>query len=79
MTEQEFDKTKWRMVSHLSCEDHHSSVYRCEDIPNLTCCKIVNFKNGEPTRGGTTHYMLNGKVYKSKQKLLEVLNDDKGI
>lgn len=60
----------------MSFRDHHSTTYKCEDIHNLYCCRIVNYKDGEPTgRGGTTHYMLNDKVYKSKKKLLETLNN----
>lgn len=77
MTEQEFDKLEWQFSSHFSTPDHHSLVDKCKTMPNLFRCVKVNYKDGEPTnRGGYTHYMLNDKVYKSKQKLLEVLNNE---
>lgn len=76
MTEDEFCKTKWQPISHMSFREQHSTTYKCMDILELYCCRTVNFKDGEPTgRGGTVHYMLNGKVYKTKQKLLEALNN----
>ena len=80
MNEQEFDKLEWRFNCHLNEGVHYSTVYKCKTIPNLYRCIRVNYKDGEPTnRGGYTHYMLNEKVYKSKQKLLEAMNNDKGI
>ena len=46
-------------------------------IPTLYRCIRVNYKDEEPTNiGGYTHYMLDFKVYKSKQKLLEVINNE---
>ena len=77
MTEQEFDKLEWQFSSHFNTPDHHSMVDKCKTMPNLLRCVKVNYKDGEPTnRGGTTHYMLNDKFYKSKKKLLEVLNNE---
>ena len=77
MTEQEFDKLEWQFSSHFSTSDHHSMVDKCKTIPNLYRCVKVNYKDGEPTnRGGYTHYMLDEIVYKSKQKLLEAINDE---
>lgn len=75
MTEQEFDNLEWQFSSHFNTPGHHSTVDKCKTIPNLFRCVKVNYKDGEPAnRGGYTHYMLNDKVYKSKQKLLEVMN-----
>lgn len=76
MTEQEFDKLEWQFNIHFNTTDYHSTVCKCKTIPNLFRCAKVNYKDGDPTnRGCYAHYMLNGKVYKSKQKLLEVLNN----
>ena len=75
MTEQEFGGLKWQFSSHLNTPDYHIKVDKCKTIPNLYRCTKVNYKNGEPSnRGGYTHYMLDDKVYKSKQKLLEAID-----
>ena len=77
MTEQEFGGLKWQLSSHLNTPDYHIKVDKCKTIPNLYRCTKVNYKNGEPSnRGGYTHYMLNDKVYKSKQKLLEAIDEE---
>ena len=77
MTEQEFDKLEWQFNSHFNTPTHHSMVDKCKTIPTLYRCIRVNYKDGEPTNiGGYTHYMLDFKVYKSKQKLLEAMNND---
>ena len=77
MTEQEFSGLKWQLSSHLNTPDYHIKVDKCKTIPNLYRCTKVNYKDGEPSkRGGYTHYMLVDKVYKSKQKLLEAINDE---
>ena len=77
MTEQEFGVLKWQFSSHLNTPDYHAEVDKCKTIPNLYRCTKVNYKNGEPSnRGGYTHYMLDDKVYKSKQKLLEAIDEE---
>lgn len=77
MTEQEFDNLEWQFSSNLNTPTHHSIVDKCKTIPNLFRCIKVNYKDDEPTnRGGYTHYMLDDKVYKSKQKLLEAMNNE---
>ena len=77
MTEQEFDKLEWQFNSHLNTGEHYYTVYDCKTIQNLYRCVKVTCKDGEPTNnGGYTHYILNNKVYKSKQNLLEAINND---
>ena len=77
MTDQEFDKLEWKFNCHINAGAHYSTVYKCKTIPNLYRCTKVNYKNGEPSnRGGYTHYMLGDKVYKSKQKLLEAIDEE---
>ena len=74
MTEQEFNDLEWQFSSHFSTPASHSTVDKCKTIPTLFRCVKVNYKDGEPTnRGGYTRYMLDEKVYKSKQKLLEAM------
>ena len=77
MTEQEFDNLEWQFNGHLSTPYYHSTIYKCKTFLNLFRCTKVNYKDVEPSkRGGYTHYMLVDKVYKSKQKLLEAINDE---
>ena len=77
MTEQEFDKLERQFSSHFNTPTSHSTVDKYKTIPTLFRCVKVNYKDGEPSnRGGYTHYMLDKKVYKSKQKLLEAINND---
>ena len=77
MTEQEFDKLEWQFNSHFNTPTHHSMADKCKTIPTLYRCIRVNYKDGKPTNiGGYTHYMLDFKVYKSKEKLLEAIDND---
>lgn len=77
MTEQEFDKLEWQFISHFNAATRHSTVDYCKTIPTLYRCINVTCKNGEPTnRDGCTHYVFNDKMYNSKQKLLEAMNND---
>ena len=76
MTEQEFNNLEWQFYCHYNTPDHHSTVDKCKTIPEFYRCIKVNYKDDEPTdRGGNTHYMLNDIVYKSKQKVLEIINN----
>ena len=77
MTGQEFDKLEWQFNCRINAESHYYSTDKCKTIPNLYRCVKVNYKDGVPTnKDGYTHYMLNKKIYKSKQKLLEAINND---
>ena len=77
MTEQEFDNLEWQFSSHFNTPTHHSTVDKCKTIPNLFRCVKVNYKDVEPTnRERNNQYMQDEKVYKSKRKLLDVMNKD---
>lgn len=77
MTEQEFDNLEWQFGSHFNTPTRYSKVDRCKTMPTLYRCTTVNYKNGMPTNwGGYIHYVLNDKMYNSKQKLLEDINND---
>lgn len=74
MTIEEFEKVKFHFHSHMSMEDEHTTTYFSED-GKIGFCDHVPFKNGEPHGRPYRHYWLNGKVYKTKKKLLEALKD----
>ena len=75
MTEQEFDKMKWRLTLIRSIDDRHYEVYKSVSIPDLSYTKKIFLKDGKTEREKIVKYELRGKVY-TKQKLLEALNNE---
>ena len=76
MTEQELSQISFRMVSHLAMGTEHICVYKSQN----PLYNILIYKNTEKKKNGKfgkscTHYVLNGKVYKTRQKLLEAINN----
>lgn len=73
MTEQEFDKIKWRLILIRTVDDRHYNVYKSVSIPDLSCTKRLLRKEGKTERTTIVKYEFCGRVY-TKQKLLKVLN-----
>lgn len=75
MTRNQFDNIKWTMVSHLSGRDGHESLYK-SNTQFFTIYKsvFVPFRNDHPTNIQNIAYSLNGKWYKSIDKLLGIIN-----
>lgn len=76
MTEQELSQIPFRMVSHMAMETEHICVYESQNL----FYKILIYKNTEKKKNGEfgkscTHYVLNGKEYKTKQELLDAINN----
>lgn len=76
MTEQEFNNVNWNLVSQICNERYLFTVLKCADIPHLSCRKRVFLKDGEPTGKMLYYYCYKNRNYFTKQKLLEVLNDE---
>lgn len=74
MTIEELQKVKFHFVSHLSMVDEHCTTYASEDN-RLGWSEHVPFKDGEPYGRHTRHYRIDTKVYKSKKKFLEALQN----
>ena len=72
MTEQEFDKIKWRLTLIRSIDDRHYGVYKSVSIPDLSYTKRIFLKDGKTGRGKIAKYEFRGRVY-TKQKLLKVI------
>ena len=72
MTEQEFDKIKWRLTLIHSIDDRHYEVYKSVRIPDLSYTKRIFLKDGKAERKKIVKYEFRGMVY-TKQKLLEVM------
>ena len=64
------------MVSHLAMETEHICVYESQNsLYKISMCKHTKIKkNGELSKN-CTHYVLNGKEYKTKQELLNAINN----
>lgn len=76
MTEQEFDKTKWRLVLCRSIDDRHYEVYECSDIPDLTCTKRVYLKDDKTERKEVVNYKIFGATFLTKEELLNALEGE---
>ena len=75
MTKEKLEKIPFRMVSHLSMEDEHCITYKAvHPFLDLGMCIHQPYKDGVPKGKSYTHYMWNGKVYKSLEKLLDAMN-----
>lgn len=79
MTEQEFNKLKFRELAHTSFDDRDYTIYECVSEPLAGRLKVCAWckrdkQTGMPLGGKPLiHYSLDGKVYKKKEKLLETL------
>ena len=75
MTEQELSQIPFRMVSHLAMETEHICVYKSQN----PLYKILIYKNTEKKNGefgkSYTLYVLNGWEYKTRQELLDTINN----
>ena len=79
MTEQELNKMRFRETSHTTFDDRYSTIYECISEPldgRLKVCTWVkrDKQTGMPLGGKhLIHYSLDGKLYKKKEKLLEII------
>lgn len=74
MTVEEFKKIPMRWQSHLALKSEHSTVYASKCRRFGVCFHTIKRKDG--IFGRTyTHYMVDGKVYKSEKALAEGLKD----
>ena len=74
MTEEELKKVPFTFNSHLSMEHEHCTSYVALG-GRLGFCDHVPYRDGEPRGRGYRHYMIDGKVYKKKEKFIEALRD----
>lgn len=73
MTKEEVNKIPFRFATHLSMEHEHCSTYTAEyNGHQFAMCKHTPYKDGVPKKGkGYTHYMVDGKVFKTLEKFYE--------
>lgn len=77
MTYEELKKVKFTCLCHLLMEDEHLTTYVSEN-GRLGFHEHVPYKDGVPKGRAYRHYIIDGKVYKSKKKFLEALADFRG-
>lgn len=80
MTEEELKKLKFRECSHITYDDEYHTLYECVSEPLIGRLKLNAIVKrskvtGEPTGKARVHYSLDGKVYMSKDKFMEVLKN----
>ena len=76
MTEKELSQIPFRMVSHLAMGTEHICVYKSQNpLYNILIYKNTKRKKNGDFGKSYTHYVLNGKEYKTKQELLDAINN----
>ena len=77
MTEEELKKVPFRETCHMAIEGEYSTTYMSEDGRLGFCDHVPRDEYGMVKKGGrpVRHFMIDGKVYKSKKKFLEAIKD----
>lgn len=74
MTVEELEKIPFHFVSHMSMEDEHTTTYSSDDN-RFGFCDRQPYKDGQPHGKSVRHYRIDSKIYKSKKKFLEALEN----
>lgn len=74
MNREELSKVPFQFMSHLNMEHEHCSSYSNMDY-GFHMCKHTKCIDGIACGRTYTHYMYEGKVYKSLPKFLEAIKD----
>lgn len=82
MTEEELNKLKFREHSHTTFDDRYLTIYECMSEPLADRLFVNLIRNRDKNTGdvvgkGRIYYSLDGKVYKTKEKFLEAIKDEK--
>ena len=72
MTYEEIMKIPFHFVSHISLESEHCSTYADETGRLGFCTHTKKKKNGDFGRS-YTHYRIDSKIFKTKEKFIEAL------
>lgn len=80
MTEQEFNKLKFREVAHITSDDRYSAFYECVSEILADRLKVVAWYNRDKQTGIVLDekpkvvYLLDRKMYRNKKNVLEIIN-----
>ena len=77
MTEEELKKVPFRETCHMAMEGEYTTTYMSKDGRLGFCDHVQRDKYGMVKKGGRAvrHFMIDGKVYKTKKKFLEAIKD----
>ena len=77
MTEDELKKVPFRETCHMAMEGEYTTTYMSKDGRLGFCDHVPRDEYGMVKKGGRAvrHFMIDGKVYKSKKKFLAALAD----
>ena len=77
MTEEELKKVPFRETCHMAFVGEYTTTYMSKDGRLGFCDHVPRDKYGMVKKGGRAvrHFMIDGKVYKSKKKFLEAIKD----
>ena len=68
----EITKIPFKFQTHLNMEHEHCTTYTAEYKGHqFGMCKHEPYKDGVPKGRAYTHYMVDGKVFKTLQKFYE--------
>ena len=76
MTEEELNRLPWQFQCHLAMEHEHCSTYNAEyNGHRFGVCNHTPIDSAtmEPHGRRYRHWMLDGKVYKTRKKFLEAI------
>ena len=76
MTTELFNAIAFRFISHASYSDEHISVYESANFaPTITIKVFTKRKNAFETTRSRREYHFMGKVYRSKESLINAINE----
>lgn len=74
MTDEEIKAIKFKWQSHMSLEGEHVTVWVSE-CGRFGICDHVPFRGMSPWGRSYSHYRIDNKIYKTKQKFIEALRE----
>lgn len=77
MTWEELKKVPFHETGHLAMYEEYTTTYLSKDGRIGFCDHVPRDEDGFVKKGGRSyrHYMIDGKVYKTKEKFIEALKD----
>lgn len=78
MTEEDIKKLKFKECTHAAFKTHYSTLYKCvsEPLQNRLYINISVKRDkytGNPIGKDKVNYWLDGKLYRKKEKILEII------
>ena len=79
MTEQEFNKLKFRELAHTSFDDRDYTIYECVSKPLAKRLNVCTWYKRDKQTGmpldekPLIQYWLDGKLYRNREDILEII------